>query len=98
MKDNRAEGRYELQTSGGVAFIDYRRDGNVVTMLHAEVPAAVRAGGVGSRLVRGALDLVRGEGGKVIPRCPFVAAYIGKHPDAQDLLAEPRPLNRTGAR
>jgi uncharacterized protein len=88
VRDNPARQRYELDTPGGLAFVNYRRAGSVVTMLHAEVPAAVRGRGVGSRLARGALDLVRAQGETVIPRCPFVVAYIHRHPDVQDLLAE----------
>jgi uncharacterized protein len=90
VRDNRARRRYELDVADGVAFIDYDRNGNVVTMLHAEVPIALRQGGIGSRLVRGALELVREQGEKVVPRCPFVADYVHKHSDVQDLLAKPR--------
>jgi uncharacterized protein len=90
VRDNRARQRYELDVEGGVAFIDYHRDGGVVTMLHAEVPPAARGRGIGSRLARGALDLVGKEGEKVRPRCPFVVDYIHKHPEVQDLLATPR--------
>ncbi len=90
VRDNSAGERYELDTDHGLAFIDYHRDGNVVTMLHAEVPPAAQRRGIGSQLVRGALDLVRERGETVAPRCPFVAAYLGRHPEVQDLLAKPR--------
>lgn len=70
-----------------MAFIDYRRDGGIVTMMHAEVPPALQGHGVGSALVRGALDRVRADGEKVIPRCSFVAAYIKRHAEYQSLLA-----------
>lgn len=87
--DNRALERYELDTAGGLAFIDYRRTGAVVTLVHAEVPAALQGHGLGSRLVRGALDLVRAAGEKVVPRCPFVVDYVNRHCEVQDLLARP---------
>ncbi len=90
IRDNPARQRYELDTPGGLAFIDYQRSGRVVTMMHAEVPPAVRGRGFGARLVRGALDLARGRGETVIPRCPFVASYLRRHPDVQNLVAEPR--------
>ena len=44
--------------------------------------------GVGSKLVSGTLDAVRAEGLKVVPRCEFVAAHIGRHPEYRDLLAD----------
>ena len=86
-RDNAARQRYELDTAGGLGFIDYHRSGAVVTMVHAEVPPAMRGRGVGSELVRGALELVRARGEKVIPRCSFVVAYFKRHPEMQDLLA-----------
>jgi hypothetical protein len=55
--------------------------------VHTEVPEALSGQGVGSRLVRGALDLIRAEGLMVVPSCSFVAAWIGKHPDYADLVA-----------
>lgn len=79
--------RYELDVNGALAFIDYRRDGRVVAMTHAEVPVALRGGGIGSELVRGALLLVREQGEKVIPCCSFVAAYMRRHPEFDDLRA-----------
>ncbi len=44
--------------------------------------------GFGSKLVRGVLDRIRAAGVKVVPRCEFVAAYIGRHPEHRDLLAD----------
>ena len=86
VRDNAAASRYELETPDGRAFIDYRREGVVVAMVHAEVPAALWGRGFGSQLVQGALELARAQGLKVLPRCPFVAAYIRRHPQYQDLL------------
>ena len=90
VRDNLARERYELDVDGGVAFIDYDRKGGVVTLLHTEVPPASQGRGIGSELVRGALELVREQGEKVVPRCPFVAHYVRKHADVQDLLAKSR--------
>ena len=81
--------RYELEVEGGFAFIDYRRDGDVVTMTHAEVPRALRGGGIGLELVRGALALARQHGEKVVPVCSFVEHYMRRHPEVHDLLAAP---------
>jgi uncharacterized protein len=50
------------------------------------VPPELGGKGVGSRLIKGALDQVRAEGLKVIPQCPFVKAFIGKNADYADLL------------
>jgi predicted GNAT family acetyltransferase len=87
VRDDGARQRYELPVGDELAFIDYLRDGRNVIMTHAEVPPALRGGGVGSALVKGALAIVRAEGGKVVPLCPFVAQYMRRHPETQDLLA-----------
>ena len=64
----------------------YKRDGAIITIMHTEVPAALNGRGIGSALVRGLLDIVRAQGLKVKPLCPFVASYIAKHPEYADLL------------
>ena len=93
VRDNSERRRYELDVDGGTAFIDYRRNGDIVTMTHAEVPRALRGGGVGSELVRGALALARQRGDKVVPLCPFVEDYVQRHPEVHDLLALTRGNN-----
>src|SRR5262245_39164851 len=76
----------ELEVDGHLAVAYYERSGNVITFRHTEVPAELGGKGVGSSLVRGALDQVRTEGLKVVAQCPFVNAWIGKHPAYADLL------------
>jgi uncharacterized protein len=88
VRDNTARHRFELDVEGATAFIDYRRKDNIVTMTHAEVPEALAGKGVGSHLTRGALELVRARGEKVVPRCSFVAAFLRKHPEYKDILPE----------
>ena len=56
-------------------------------MVQSEVPEALSAQGIGSRLVRGTLDALPGESVSVVPRCGFVAAYIERHPEHRGLLA-----------
>ncbi|WP_043836280.1 GNAT family N-acetyltransferase [Muricoccus aerilatus] len=86
--DNRERGQFEMQVGEALARIVYRREGGRITLIHTEVPDALSGQGVGSRLVRGTLDRIRAEGIRVIPSCSFVAAYIARHPEDQDLLAE----------
>lgn len=87
VRDDPARQRYELAIGDELAFIDYRRDGGVVTVTHAEVPPALRGGGIGGALVAGALELVRERGERVVPLCPFVERYMRRHPEVHDLLA-----------
>lgn len=85
--DNPRAERYEL-TAGEerIGFVTYRMAPGVIVLLHAEVNPARERQGWGSRLVAGALDDARKRGLKVRPVCPFVAAYIERHPDDRDLL------------
>ena len=91
VRDNHSKNRYELEVEGSLAFIDYRRQGGVVTLAHAEVPPALRGGGIGSALVRGTLELARARGDRIVAQCPFVAAYLRRHPEFDDLRADRRP-------
>jgi predicted GNAT family acetyltransferase len=53
---------------------------------HTEVPEAHEGKGIGTMLIRFALHAARERGLKVIPICPFFAAYMQKNADTQDLL------------
>ncbi len=85
IRDNPERHRFELDADGHVAFASYARADGVLTINHTEVPQALNGRGIGSALVRGVLDIARAQGLKVRPRCPFVAAYIDKHPEYADL-------------
>ena len=87
VRDNPQLRRFELDAGGHVAFSNYKREGKTLTVMHTEVPPTLKGKGIGSALVRGVLDLARAQDMKVVPLCPFVAAYIAKHPDYADLLA-----------
>ena len=84
--DNTAMNRYELITDSGLAFVRYRTADNVRTLTHAEVPKALEGHGLGSALARGALELARTQDYRIIPQCPFIVAFIGKHPEFQDMI------------
>lgn len=89
VKDNAALGRYELVVDGATAFASYRMQDGRRVFTHTEVPESMAGQGVGSALARGALDDARARGMAVVPRCSFIAGYIERHPEYQDLVAEP---------
>jgi predicted GNAT family acetyltransferase len=86
VSNNPAHHRFELAVDGHIAATYYELAGGVITFVHTEVPPELGGKGVGSRLVKGALDQVRADGLKVVAQCPFVKAWIDKHPDYADLL------------
>jgi len=87
VRNNIAQGRYELEVDGDVAIAVYQRRGDVMAFTHTEVPPRLEGHGVASTLVKGALADVRAQGLAVIPACEFVEAYMERHPEEQDLLA-----------
>lgn len=84
--NNPAKKRYELDVEGHIAATYYELSNGVITFVHTEVPETLGGRGIGSKLIKGALDQVRAAGLKVIAQCPFVKAYIGKHQEYADLL------------
>ena len=84
--NNKAQQRYELAVEGHIAATYYKVEGKIITFVHTEVPPELSGKGIGSKLIRGALDQVRADGFKVIAQCPFVKAFIEKNADYQDLL------------
>ena len=88
VRDVPARSRFELEQDGElVGFIEYRLDDATLVMTHAEIYPEHGGQGLGSTMVRDALDAVRESGRAVRPRCSFVAAYISRHPEYYDLLA-----------
>ena len=85
--DNPARHRFELSLDGHTAFANYRRDGNLITVYHTEVPREFEGRGIGSALVKGVLDIAREQNLKVKPLCSFVRAYMDRHPEYSALRA-----------
>jgi len=86
VRNNTALNRFELEVDGQVAVAYYRMTPGVITFVHTEVPQALSGRGVATKLIRGALEMVRAQGLEVVPQCPFVSAFMGKHPEYNDLL------------
>lgn len=87
ISDNAAKSRYEIRLDGDLAgFAEYEQGEGAVVFTHTEVDSAFEGKGVGSALARGALDDVRSKGLSVVPLCPFIKKWIGKHPDYHDLV------------
>ena len=89
--DNPDEQRFEARVDGELAgFAEYKLREGVIVFTHTEVDDAFEGRGVGSQLARQALDTVRDAGERrVVPRCPFIKAWIDRHPDYRELLHGP---------
>jgi hypothetical protein len=87
VRQNTALSRFELGIDGATAVANYRLADGVMTFTHTETPAALRGRGVASRLVQDALEAARAQKLKVVARCDFVAGYLAKHPEFNDIMA-----------
>lgn len=87
IRDNAEEFRFEADLDdGSLALAEYKLVPGKIVFTHTEVPPAHEGKGIGSALVRFALDAARDRGLLVVPLCPFFAAYMKKHTAVQDLL------------
>ena len=78
--------RFEVSLDGETAFAEYRLLHDALVLPHTVTPPALEGRGVGSALAKAALGYARLNGLKVKPLCPFIAGYIQKHPEWQDLV------------
>jgi uncharacterized protein len=86
--NNEAKQRYEALVDGHLAMLTYELQGDSIIYLHTGVPSVVAGRGIANLLARTALDEARAQKRIVVPLCPFVVAYIRRHPEYLPLVAE----------
>ena len=91
IRNNEAENRFELQLGEDVAVAEYVKKGDTIFFTHTEVPEHLEGQGLGNALAKAALDYARSEGLTVVPRCRFIAAYIRRNKEYQDLVRSDQP-------
>jgi predicted GNAT family acetyltransferase len=91
VRENVAEHRFEIWIDNELAGQTvYRNQGPTLSMMHTEIDDRFGGRGLGSVLIREALDAIRARDGQVLPYCPFVTAFIQKHPEYLDLVPQAR--------
>ena len=98
LADNPAESRYEAHVDNRLAGVaEYERRPGRVVFVHTEVAREFAGLGLGQRLARFAIEDARARSERVIPRCPFIAAWLERHPEFADIVAGRRPpIGRPG--
>ena len=86
--NNQEKYRFEVISGAQVSKLEYRMGRDRIALVHTEVPDDLQGQGIGSALVKTALEYAKEKGLKVLPYCPFVAAYLERHPEYQDIVAE----------
>jgi len=79
--NNSSASRFEVLVNGKLAVLDYRIAERTIFLLYVEVPIEEQGRGIATSLARAALEFARESGLKVVPRCPFIAAYMRSHPE-----------------
>ena len=79
-------GRFEIERDGHTAFLEYMLSGDVLQLIHTEVPNALQGKGIASELAKSALEWARQNGKKIDVICEFVASYVKRHPEYRDLV------------
>ncbi len=88
VQHNGAAACFEATANGHRAECAYRRQGEVLVLHHTAVPEALQGRGVAAALVAQTLAWARQQGLRVRPTCSYVASYMRRHPETQDLLAD----------
>ena len=78
--------QFRVESNGASAELQYRRDPDSITFLHTEVPEAWRGQGIAQKLAHAGLEYAKREKLHVIPLCPYVNAYIKRHPEYRPLV------------
>ena len=93
VRNNPEQNRYEIRLGDQMAgFAEYMLNDGLITFTHTEIDPAFEGQGIGSQLVRHALDDVRARGDRsVLPLCPFVKGWMARHPENQDLAYGQKP-------
>jgi uncharacterized protein len=90
VRDNPEHDRYEVHVGSDLAgFADYHAQPGLVTIMHTEIDPSFEGRGIGSQFVAAMLDDIRARGARVLPVCPFVRAFLQRHPDYADLVWAP---------
>lgn len=91
VSQNEDDSRFEAFAAGALlGYIDYKIDGKVMDLPHTLVFPEFEGQGVASSLTRQALDMIRkmDDEMKVTPTCPYIATWIKRHPEYEDMVAE----------
>jgi predicted GNAT family acetyltransferase len=86
VRQNSKDDRFELDTDGGTAYVEYIIDGDEITFTHTEVPKEAEGKGIAGKVVAAAVAYARDQKLRVIPQCPYVAGWMKRHREYDDIL------------
>ncbi len=89
--DNQIDHRFELHADGDMSVLTYRISGDRIRLIHTEVPRQLRGRGYAEMLARAALERAARDHLRVVALCPFVRAFLERHPEYDTLVVPDTP-------
>jgi uncharacterized protein len=86
LHNNKAANRFEMVFDKHLSLIEYEIKGDVMALLHTEVDPALEGRGAGTAIVEKTLKYIEEAGMQLLPLCPFVVAYIKRHPEWERIV------------
>jgi uncharacterized protein len=87
IRNNEQESRFETVVDGHTAFASYDlEDPNRIVFTHTEVPQELSGRGIAAEIVKSALEHARERKLTVVPQCAYVASYIKRNPEYEELM------------
>lgn len=91
--DNVIEQRYEMDVDGDKAVVEYTKQPGVIVLTHTFVPERLEGQGIGKQLVQAVLEDAKSKGLQVVPQCSFIAQYIYRHPEWEEVVQKEVPTH-----
>lgn len=86
IKHDEGASRFEMTVDGSVAFVEYDLEPGAIVFTHTVVPDELSGRGIGSQLAEHVLGYAREQNLKVVPQCAFIASWIRRHPEYEELV------------
>ncbi|GIK65545.1 MAG: N-acetyltransferase [Chloroflexota bacterium] len=83
--NNEQAKRFEVKLGDDVAKVEYQLTGNIITFTHTEVPPAYEGRGIAGKMAKVALEYAKDHNLRVLPLCPYIKAYILRHPEYKSI-------------
>jgi predicted GNAT family acetyltransferase len=84
--NNEATQQFQIEMDGTKALLQYRFYKNDIALMHTEVPKNLEGKGIATALAHYALEWAKENNKKVMVYCPFVGAYVKKHPEYNSII------------
>lgn len=88
VRHNVSAHRFEVSLGDDLGVAEYRKDGSTYVFTHTGVPHEYEGRGIAAKIVRAALEAVKAEGATMVPVCPYVKAYVRRHPEYESLIRQ----------